>query len=216
MAEMKPKSGTRLSVGVFDSVARAASVISRFMDAGLEASAVGLLMSDRAAERHLGPPNARNERGAAGSYGAHFNQLATNLAPMAALGTMGSGLVAAGPLASALIEAGVGSRAGLEQALVELGLDPERASEATRNVKNGSVVVSASVDDLGGAERWSSLLEHESAMAFELLAAHRVPHTSLVSRAEAPVGDQRARYEPVVESPDAARGTRMGASRLGS
>jgi hypothetical protein len=207
-------SGTLL-IGAFGSVARAASIVARALDANIEAGALGLLMTDRTAERHLGPPNARNALDTAETYGAAFDRLAATLAPLAPLGAAGSGLVGAGALAAALVGAGLGSRAALDRTFMALGIDADYAREAARLVRDGAVLVSLRVTEREQQSRWATLLARESALTFRF-ATPRASRSSVVTRPAAPPGQQRATLEPVIESPDTATGSSAGANRLGS
>jgi hypothetical protein len=209
-------SAEALVLGVFEAVQQAASVVDRLLDAGLEHALLSLLLSDRTAERHLGPPDVRNALGATGTYSANFNQLAVNLSPMAALGTPGSGMVATGPLPAALVTAGLGSIHGLEQALSALGVEPDTAREVARRVKNGAALVGVRVTEAPAAERWASLIRHESVLSVQLQVNRPTAHAAVVTRPIAPVGDQRARYEPLIETAEEARGSTQGANRSGS
>lgn len=213
MAPKQQSSVATLMGGVFEAIQHAATVVDRVLDAGLESSRLGMLMSDRTAERHFGPPNARNELGAAGTYSVHVNRLALNLKPMAALGTPGSGLVAAGPLAAALVSAGLGSSSGLEAALTELGLDQARAGDIARRVKNGAVVVAVQPGSSELASRLAPLLAHEGAVSFELPLEHPLVATAVVTRPQAPPGAQRARYDLVVEPDDDGSRAPLGARK---
>jgi hypothetical protein len=208
--------GQSLIVGSFQAVQPASTVVDRLLDAGVDPEMLSILMSDRTAERHLGPPNARNERGSLGTYSANFNRVAASLSPMAALGTPGSGLVAAGALPAALVAAGLGSRAGLEEGLKQLGVAPAAALEVARRVKNGAVLVAVRLEDPGKVAKAASLLRHESGIAFEIRVDRPLSNPALVTRPRAPVGDQSARYEPVIETADDARGSSIGANDVGS
>jgi hypothetical protein len=217
VAATREISGGHLSVGLFQSIQQAATLVDRLLDAGLDLEELSMLMSDRTAERHLGPPNVRNERGSLGTYSAHFNQLAASLSPMAALGTPGSGLVAAGALPAALVAAGLGSRAGLEEGLSQLGIAAEEAGEIARRVKNGAVLVGARLEqDAQKVARVAALLEHESSIAFDIQVDRPLSNPAVVTRPRAPVGDQRARYEPVIETQDEATGSSVGANNVES
>lgn len=156
-----------LLVGVFDTVQETASAVDRLIDAGVDQQALGLLMSDRTAQRHFGPPSPRNPLGVAG-HGANVSRLSYRLKPVAALGTPGAGLVAAGPIEGVLIAAGLGTRAGLELALKTLGTDDESARDVVRRVKNGATLVSAPVGAPGTEVQPAELLQGPKAGALEL------------------------------------------------
>ena len=202
----------RMTVGVFETVAQAATVIDRLLDAGVPRAALGLLLPDRTAERHFGPRNARNELGAEGTYSAEMNTLARSLRPIAGLGMPGSGLVGVGPLPAALVSAGLGSQGGLERALKELGVDAERAGEVARRVKNGAVLVSSSLDGASNTQRSAMLLEHEAALGIQLDLARPIGPGTVVAQPSAPIAEQSARYEPVIDAGEDTRVTRTGVS----
>lgn len=216
MASIQQGSWESLTAGVFESVQRAANAIDGLAGVGLAPGALGAVMSDRTAERHFGPANARQELGAGGTFGANVNRVAASLSPMAALGTPGAGLVATGPLAAALVGAGLGSRSGLEHALAQLGVALDQAREVARRVKNGAVLVSVPVDGGTQSESCSAPIRGDSSMTLQLHLTRPLSNTTVVTRPRAPAGEQRARYEPVVESPEPARGSRVGANKLGS
>jgi hypothetical protein len=177
---------------------------------------LGVLMSDRTAQRHFEPPNVRNELGSASAFSADVNRLAAALSPMAALGTPGSGLVAAGPLAASLVAAGLGSRAGLERALRALDIAPDRAQDVARRVKNGSVLVSVLMEDSDRAEQLASLMQSETSIPLELHVNRPLTNSTLVTRPQAPAAEQRPRYEPALETEDEATGSQIGASKSGA
>jgi hypothetical protein len=172
MSEEHPRVATesldqRLTVGVFDAVVQAGTVVDRLLDAGLPRTTLGMLMSDRTAERHFAP-NARRAQAAHGAYSPHFLQLARSLAPVAGLGMPGLGLLGVGSLPAALVSAGVGSSRGLQQALVELGVHAERAEEVARRVKDGAVLLSAASEGSTDARRSTPLLQQEAALSVQL------------------------------------------------
>lgn len=210
MASMQQGTGGNLTTGVFESVQHAANAIDGLMNVGLAPDGLGAVMSDRTAERHFGPANVRQELGAAGTFGANVNRVAASLSPMAALGTPGAGLVATGPLAAALVGAGLGSRFGLEHALAQLGVKPDEAREAARRVKNGAVLVSVPAEDAAAPARFVAPMQSDSSMTFQLHLKRPLSNTSVVTRPRAPVVSERARYQPV-ETPDADGGGRAGA-----
>ncbi len=168
-ATSKHGSHMDLFVGVFDTVQETASAVDRLVGAGFDQLALGLLMSDRTAQRHFGPPGPRNPLGVAG-HGANVSRLSHRLKPVAALGTPGAGLVAAGPIEGVLVAAGLGTRAGLEAALQTLGTDEASARDVVRRVRNGAALVSAPLGALGTEVRPAELLQGSKAAALELHA----------------------------------------------
>lgn len=194
MALMQQGTGGNLTAGVFESVQHAANAIDGLSDVGLAPHALGAVMSDRTAERHFGPANVRQELGAAGTFGAKVNRVAASLSPMAALGTPGAGLVATGPLAAALVGAGLGSRYGLEHALAQLGVELDEAREVARRVKNGAVLVSVPAEDASAPARFAAPMQNDSSMIFQLHLTRPLSNTTVVTRPRAPVVSARARY----------------------
>jgi hypothetical protein len=214
LASLKQGTGQSLMVGLFESVQRASGALDGLVAAGLDETAVGLMMSDRAAERAFGPPEARDAVGATSAFSNLTHRLAARLRPMAALGTPGAGLVATGPLAAALVSGGLGARSGLEQALGELGASAD-AAEAARRVKNGAVLVSTPPAE-GGAAQAEPVLQSQSSMFWQLQLERPLATPALITAPAAAAGEQRARYEPLLETPDEATGSASGASRSGT
>ena len=210
MASMQQGTGGNLTAGVFDSVQHAANAIDGLSNVGLPPDALGAVMSDRTAERHFGPANVRQELGDAGTFGANVNRVVASLSPMAALGTPGAGLVATGPLAAALVGAGLGSRHGLEHALAQLGVELDEAREVARRVKNGAVLVSVPAEDPGAPVRFAAPMQGDSSMTFQLHLTRPLSNTTVVTRPRAPVVPERARYGHIVNRSD-ADGGRAGA-----
>lgn len=211
MGSMKT-SGASLVLGLFDSVQRAAGVLDSLIGAGMSVEALGVLMSDRAAERAFGRPEVRDAAGATSAFSGHVHRIAGSLKPMAALSTAGAGLVAAGPLAPALVSAGLGSRGGLDRALEELGIASD-APEVARKVKNGAVLVSlVAEDDDAPVEP----IPGESTMFWRVPLTAPLATPAVIVQPLAGAGDQSARYTPVIESPDQTRASSQGASKLGT
>lgn len=211
MASMQQGTGGNLTTGVFGSVQHAANAIDGLLNVGLAPEALGAVMSDRTAERHFGPANVRQELGAAGTFGANVNRVVASMSPMAALGTPGAGLVATGPLAAALVGAGLGSRSGLEHALAQLGVKPDQAREVARRVKNGAVLVSMPAEDVAAPARFAAPMQRDSSMTLQLHLKRPLSSTTVVTAPRAPAVAQRARYEPVLDMSEAEGAGRAGA-----
>ena len=193
MASTQQSTGGSLMAGVFASVQHAAHAIDGLLATGADQAKLGVLMSDRTAQRHFEPPNVRNELGSASAFSADVNRIAAALSPMAALGTAGSGLVAAGPLAASLVAAGLGSRAGLERALLALDIAPDQARDVARRVKNGSVLVGVLMEESDTAERLTTLMLNETSLPLELHLNRPLTYATLVTRPQAPA--ERLRHE---------------------
>ena len=203
------RSNLDLFVGVFDTVQATASAVDRLVDAGFDQQALGLLMSDRTAQRHFGPPSPRNPLGVAG-HGANVSRLSYRLKPVAALGTPGAGLVAAGPIEGVLVAAGLGTRAGLEVALKTLGTDEEAARDVARRVKNGAALVSVPVGFNGKAVRPEELLQGSKAAALELHLEGLPEQPPQLLRSQSPAGREDPRYAMGL---DLAQASERGARR---
>ena len=212
MASTQQTTGGSLMAGVFASVQHAAHAIDGLLATGADQARLGVLMSDRTAQRHFEPPNVRNELGSASAFSADVNRLAAALTPMAALGTAGSGLVAAGPLAASLVAAGLGSRAGLERALRALDIAPDQARDVALRVKNGSVLVGVLMEGSDAAEQLASLIQNETSLPLELHVNRPLTNASLVTRPQ-PRAEQRLRHEATPDTKDAANGSHMRATK---
>lgn len=191
--------GESLLAGVFESVQHAAEVIDGLLQAGFDQSRIGVLTSDRTAERDFGPPNIRRELGSASPFSPDVSRLAMGLKPIAALGTPGTGLVATGPLAAMLVAVGLASSTGLEHALEKLDITDLDAREAARRVKNGAVLVSAPALDPDGLARAAEVMRGLASMALQLHLDQPLPSTGVMAEPEASAAEQRARYAPVIE-----------------
>jgi len=99
----------------------------------------------------------------------------------------------------------LGSRFGLDLSLQELGLDPELARDLAERVKNGAVLIGASVEDSAAEANALTSFHTEGATVLRLhsdRALLREP--ALVTRPQAPAADQRAQYEPAIVGQDIA------------
>jgi hypothetical protein len=199
-------------LGLLESVQGAAAALDALIAAGCRSSELGMLMTDRTAERAFGRAEVRDSSGAVSVFSGHVHSLAADLKPLAPLGTVGSGLVAAGPLAALLVSAGLGSQRGLEQALEELGVTAD-AADAARRVLQGAVLVSAPIGD--GSEVQQTLAT-ESALFWRVPLTAPLTRSAVVTEPLAPAPDRSARYRPVIESPDEARRSSVGATKHGT
>jgi hypothetical protein len=200
---------SELTLALLDSVQHAAPVLDALVAGGHPQSGLGLLMTDRAAERAFGRAEVRDSSGAGSVFSGEVHSLAAQLKPLAPLGTLGAGLVAAGPLAALVVSAGLGSRAGLEQALEELGLTAD-ASDLSRRVSQGAVLISASAP---GDSSVQQTLATQSVLFWRVPLTAPLTRSAVVSEPLAPAPDRSARYRPVIESPDDARRSSVGATK---
>jgi hypothetical protein len=199
-------------LALLDSVQRAAPLLDALIAQGHPRSELGILMTDRAAERAFGRAEVRDSTGAGSVFSGDVHALAAELKPLAPLGTVGAGLVATGPLAALVVSAGIGSRAGLEQALDELGLTADGADVA-RRVSQGAVLVSASAPSDSEVQQ---TLATQSARFWRVPLTVPLTRSAVVSEPLAPAPDRSARYRPVIESPDEARRSSIGATKRGT
>jgi hypothetical protein len=157
---------------VFDDYHRALATLDGLINAGVDASLISIVMSDREAERHF-TPAARMKLGPLPVTEAAL-PIARDLAPLAALGTAGTGVVASGPAVSNLVAAGVGAGGGLRRGLVGLGLSRETADQVAGKIRNGGLLVAVTVTGEGVQEQSTPVLAHGSSMQLELHATRDV------------------------------------------
>jgi hypothetical protein len=171
------------------------TTIDALVKNGVEPSNIGLVMSDRTAERHFSiGERLRSELRAPLSPPVFTT--AKELRPLAPLGAPATGTVGAGPITSKLASAGLGSACGLDGALERLGLEHEHARAIVREIVRGAVLVSAEVSENGPPEELVKRFAESGAPAWRLagddsgVVELRAPMT--------PAGDQRPEYEPVI------------------
>jgi hypothetical protein len=184
-----------------ESVQRAATVLDALMAGGCPPSDIGILMTDRTAERAFGRAEVPGSDGVTNTYSREVQSLAAALKSLAPLGTGGTGLVAAGPLAALVVSAGLGSGAGLEQGLAELGVTRD-AADVARRVLQGGVLVSAPV--LGDSELFRSFVA-QSAMFWRVPLTAPLTASAVVTEPLATTTDRSARYKPVTMGPENVR-----------
>jgi hypothetical protein len=178
-----------------ESVQRAAQAIDALIAGGCPPSDIGLLMTDRTAERAFGRADDRDSDGATSTFSGDVHSLAAALQPLAPLGAGGTGLVAAGPLAALVDSEGLGSDGGLEQGLAELGMTRDAADVAQR-VLQGAVLVSAPVFD--DSELFRAFVA-QSAMFWRVPLTAPLATSAVVIEPLAAAVDRSARYRPVIE-----------------
>jgi hypothetical protein len=196
-------------------VQQASQAVAGLVERGFEEVQFGLLLSDRSAERHFEPPNARSDLASPAGARTSLQRLAAGLCPVAPLGTSGAGLVATGPIVAILVAAGLGCGAGLERAFRVLGMAAEPARDVTRRVKNGALLVSMPAPEPGNTPAGAAPGD-QSAMHVLLHLDRPLSNTAVVTRPRASAGEQRARYAPIPGIDEATRGARAGAYRFGA
>jgi hypothetical protein len=139
-------------VGLFDSTSQAQAAVEQLRASGIAASDIGVAM--RSAAGTAGT-EVITDTGAAGGAvtgavgGGVLGGLAGLLVGIGALAIPGVGpIVAAGPLATTLVGAGIGAATGgLLGALVDAGVPEEEARLYQTGVERGGVLVTARVPD---------------------------------------------------------------------
>lgn len=137
---------------VFEEYQRATAVIDRLVEGGVDVEAISLVMSDREADRHF-TASARMRLGVPLPLSPAAISVAAKLAPLAALGTRGTGLVASGPLVASLVSAGVGAGGGLRKGLTQMGVDREGADQVAAKIRNGGLLVAVQASEMPEEER---------------------------------------------------------------
>lgn len=186
---------SEVTLSLLESVQRAAQAIDALIAGGCPPSDIGLLMTDRTAERAFGRAEVRDSDGVTSTFSGDVHSLAAALKPLAPLGTGGTGLVAAGPLAALVVSAGLGSGGGLEQGLAELGMARDAADVAQR-VLQGAVLVSTPV--FADSELFRAFVA-QSAMFWRVPLTAPLGTSAVVIEPLAAAVDRSARYRPVIE-----------------
>jgi hypothetical protein len=186
---------SEVTLSLLESVPRAAQAIDVLIAGGCPPSDIGLLMTDRTAERAFGRADDRDSDGATSTFSGDVHSLAAALQPLAPFGAGGIGLVAAGPLAALVDSAGLGSDGGLEQGLAELGMTRDAADVAQR-VLQGAVLVSAPVFD--DSELFRAFVA-QSAMFWRVPLTAPLTTSAVVIEPLAAAVERSARYRPVIE-----------------
>jgi hypothetical protein len=182
-------------VGMFHPHQQAVARIDQLLERGFRAEDITLLMNDREAQHHFSVARQRQSELPA-PFSMPVRQLAARLAPLAPLGTTGSGLVATGPLAAWLQPAMAGG--DLARGFLDLGAQPEQANEMVRDIKNNRVLVAAKA----AGERIAvahEVLEKNSEHC--LIVQNGRAHARVSSTVRPPAsaaGDQSPVYEPRV------------------
>lgn len=175
---------------VFDRHQSAIHALNRLVESGCE---VGLLMSDREAERHFSASVAIH-RDLPRLMSAEAALVACALRAPARIGMRGTGIVAAGPLLASLQSVGVGVGRGLRQGMTRLGLSRPEAEGLAERLKKGAVVVGLSEQDAADPSKRELLFEGSAAQL--TLVSPEPPPKETLRPAETPVADQRPAYEP--------------------
>jgi hypothetical protein len=181
----------RFVAGLFESHVTALAAIDGLLDSGSTAEAIGLVMSDRTAERGFSIAE-RMQSETQGGVQPGFISLASSLRPMAPLGSPGSGTIAGGPAVPLLERAGLGTARDLSETLQHCGAEPDEAAFIAERVKNGAVLVT-----LRG--ELTSVLQAASRTVSLEGSTEPLVEGGLFRPPEAPAGEQRAAYEPRVQ-----------------
>jgi uncharacterized membrane protein len=136
---------------IFDNATDAHATVRDLVDDGVRRNDISLVASDSAGaytEYHGEDFPADDTIGGAAG-GSVLGGIGGLLVGLAALAIPGVGpIVAAGPIAAALTGAGIGAvTGGLLGALVDLGVDEDRAEYYAESVRRGSTLVTAHVDE---------------------------------------------------------------------
>ena len=119
--------------------------------------------------------------------------------------------MATGPLAAFFVS-GLAARGGIERALEELGLARD-ATEVGQRLLQGAVLVSAPA---AGAADAQGALATETVLLWRVPLATPLTRSAVVTEPLATTPDRSARYRPVIESPDEANRSSVGASKHGT
>ena len=147
--------------GVFDSKTEADAAVSKLLDTGFNKENLSLIVSDNARHAIFSSP-ADNESirtiegGAAGALlGGVLGALIAGLTIVGVVVVPGSGLLAVGPLVSALTGAGAGAAVGgLSGALISAGFAVDEAKRYEEEIRHGkAVIVVHTTNEMAAAAR---------------------------------------------------------------
>ena len=134
----------------FDDRHSAEQALEGLLAAGVDRSAVSLLMSEAARVREYGPDGPGVAEGATvgGAMGGITGALIGGLVAVGSIVVPGAGLLAVGPLVAALAGAGAGGAAGsFIGGLAALGLNEGETKDSAEAIANGKIFVAAFVAD---------------------------------------------------------------------
>jgi hypothetical protein len=136
---------------LFDNATDAQNAVRDLVNHGFSRDRINVVASDAAGEyaEYYGQDIPADDTLEGMATGALLGGLGGFVLGLAALAIPGVGpVLAAGPIASALIGAGAGAvTGGLVGALVDLGLDEDMAGYYAEGVRRGSILVTANVPD---------------------------------------------------------------------
>ena len=136
---------------LFDNATGAQNAVRDLVNHGFSRDRINVVASDAAGEyaEYYGQDIPADDTLEGVATGALLGGLGGFVLGLAALAIPGVGpVLAAGPIASALIGAGAGAvTGGLVGALVDLGLDDDMAGYYAEGVRRGSILVTANVPD---------------------------------------------------------------------
>ena len=164
-----------LVTGLFDNRQEAEHAVDALMQRGLRREDISLLINEQARAKHF--PNETVETGNKAGEGAGAGAvIGGSLGAIAAVLTLsagnlflpGVGLLAAGPVLAGLAGAGAGAGAGtLIGALVGLGIPEEKARHYEAGLREGRILVGATVEE-GAADEARRILSRQGAQTTEM------------------------------------------------
>jgi len=160
-------------VGLFDNLSEAHRAVDELSRLGLSRSDISVIAPKRDAidtldEEAQDKTHAAEGAGIGATTGALAGGAAGILASLGLLAIPGiGGLLAAGPIITALTGAGIGAAAGgIIGGLVGLGIPEDHAEEYEEGVRRGGTVVTAKVDDAKAGEA-ADILDRHGAVNME-------------------------------------------------
>ena len=154
--------------GIFSTISRADTAVSRLLSAGFDNSDISLLASDTRNSRELAhEKNTKAPEGttAGAVTGGVLGGTLGLLAGIGALAIPGVGpLIAAGPIMGALAGVGAGGAVGgIVGSLIGLGIPEYEAKRYEGRVRDGGILVSVHCDTSTEIERAKTILEQNGA-----------------------------------------------------
>lgn len=206
---------------LYDDMSSAKAAVADLVSAGFRREDISLIAND-ADKTYAGYTSGDyHEDDVEGDEGAGFGAVIGALVGFGAMLIPGIGpVVAAGPLAAALLGSGIGAAAGavtggLTASLVDTGIDEEDAGYFAEGVRRGGVLVVAHVND-EQAERVVTIMNtHSPADIHSRAEQWRTSGWNGFTEEAAPLTSETIRQErtaytaPVARSADVADGTKL-------